>query len=206
MDCVGMVVDIGTRFNQGQRGSSLGSSRTLLFPQPREGFLTAVQQPPLSLFIPVSLISSNTEETLRAMEFWSLHSSLYPSVTIQQRHLLEEAVRWTVQGCYDHAQDIFRSQALRSSTLPIVGIEQAILFERMGLEVQRWELLERFPKPLNRTTPNTGADEWDLLDIFRVNCTLMLQGRLRRAVNVAAEVATRLVKKSLASYSDIEGE
>lgn len=138
------------------------------------------------------------------MSYWGNHSSLYRTIPPDGVKDLEAAIRFRVRGDYKDAQISFTQLGESVSKLPVTLIEHSILYERMGLEQERLRILnvvEGWPEEGSR---EPGADEWDLLNLLRVNAEWFANGKLKPAPSEACHVAARLKQKKENDFSDLE--
>ena len=138
------------------------------------------------------------------MSYWGNHTSLYSTLPAEEVQGLEKAIRFQVRGEYAESLKSFALLNESISWLPVVLIERAILFERMGLVQEQLKLLNAVVYPSAISRPKAGTDEWDLLGQLRAQADLYANGTLESALWVACIVATRLKQKECIHFSDLE--
>ena len=138
------------------------------------------------------------------MSYWGNHSSLYATVQPQGVQELEVIIRFQVRGDYAGALKSFELLDESVSKLPVAHIENAMLYERMGLEQERLKVLNSVEVQSKEPRREPGADEWDLLNLLRANADLCANGKLESALSVACIVAAQVNQKSNDKFSDLE--
>ncbi|KAL2043748.1 hypothetical protein N7G274_003267 [Stereocaulon virgatum] len=138
------------------------------------------------------------------MSSWGNHSSLYATLPLQRVQELEVAIRFQVRGEYAEALESFALLQELVSKLPVARIENAILLERMGLEQDRLKLLNTVGSKSKKLRRDSGADEWDLLNLLRANADLSANGNLKSALTEACLVAAQVKLKDIDDFSDLE--
>jgi hypothetical protein len=74
----------------------------------------------------------------------------------------------------------------------------------MGLEQDRLKLLNTVEFKSRELRRDSGADEWDLLNLLRANADLYANGKLKSALTEACLVAAQVKSKSIDDFSDLE--
>ncbi len=109
---------------------------------------------------------------------WSTLTSLHHTLQPDDVPILEEAVCAQLRGEYVKAKTIIEDRLSSSLSLPVVAIAMADVYDGMGLERQRLEVLKRALSDKKFCSRRTQGNEWLLLRIIRALAEILCDGGL----------------------------
>lgn len=137
------------------------------------------------------------------MAYWGSFSSCYQDLEPEQVEALERAIRFYVLGQYNESEAVFSEPSLQAKHL-LIAIERSNLYERIGLERQRSDILSHAVN-LASYEPDTPSELlYDLACLLRSNAEFFAYGLARSGARMASIVATKLESRDTADMSDIE--
>ena len=137
---------------------------------------------------------------------WGYLPSAYSELSSEQIFHLERAIRLQLLGLYHDAErafEVFDSAELNSTSL-IIPIERATLYERIGLERQRADILASAVDTSPSSPAIEGANLHDLACTLRTNAEFYAYGHVKSGLLQARDLVRRLAFKNIASYNDVE--
>ena len=135
--------------------------------------------------------------------YWGTLTSLYDSLSAQQTIDLEKAIECRYRGLYKQAESIYSDLLPPSRSIPVVAIERATLYERMGYETKRAEILR---EALETVTDNDDALTHSvrcLLRILLASSDLYVLGQLKASLEEARILRAWLILEDPLNYSDV---
>lgn len=137
------------------------------------------------------------------MAFWGSFPSCYDTLTDEHVVALEGAVRLQVLGQYREAELAFKDLCLQADTL-LIAVERAILYEQIGLERKKAEILDLAINSGLAEQKYNGTALWDLAKLFRINAGYYAYGIAKPGLRESAAIARRLVGRDIAQITDVE--
>jgi hypothetical protein len=147
-----------------------------------------------------------SETVPQSSSYWGYLSSAYVDLSSEQIFHLERAIRFQLLGLYRDAErafEVFEDAELRSTSI-IVPIERATLYERIGLERKRADILASAVDTSKSSPATEGANLYDLACILRTNAEYFAYGYVKQGLVQARDLVRRLASRDVGKYNDIE--
>ena len=138
-----------------------------------------------------------------AVNYWSVHSSLYGSIDSRIIESLEEAVEARFSGHLDASLRIFEERLSLDNSVPVITLEKVSLLQWMGQERQSVELCEKVLEELEHSGI-TESSLWHLLSMTIGLTEVFSLGKLSNALGRARQFRKFLLHIPVGSYKSIE--
>ena len=132
------------------------------------------------------------------------YSDLYPTLSASEIQSLEKAIQARRLGRLQESQRIFEVELPPPHVLPILALEKASLFSRLGLERNRFAVLDDTLRPQSQWRTRPSGREEELLNIVCAEASFLAFGDTRRALKYARHVRDHWTSLAIDEWNDVE--
>ena len=136
-------------------------------------------------------------------EQWGSLTSLYNSLTSRQVFFLERSIQYRYAAQFDVARVMFQHLLPPSSSLPILALERATLYEMEGFDGLAATCLQEAMTALPGLGLEISLPVSRLIQIRFATAELSAHGKLRQALAAARELRPWLELQLLENYTDV---
>lgn len=137
------------------------------------------------------------------MAYWGSFTSCYEDLEQDQITALERAIRLQVLGQFIDADAAFQDPCLQNDHL-LFAVERATLYERIGLERKRADILALAVDTASFKPDSHAAALYDLACVLRSNAEFFAYGLAKSGIRTTLAIGRRLALKSTVDLSDVE--
>ena len=136
--------------------------------------------------------------------YWGDYGDLYPTLSASESQSLEKAILARRLGRLQESQRIFEAKLPPPHLLPILALEKANLFSRLGLESSRYSVLDNTLRSQSQWRTRLSGREEELLSITCAEARLLAFGDTRRALRHARRVRDEWTDLAIDGWTDVE--
>jgi len=151
----------------------------------------------------VSAFSLTVSPSFFQMAYWGSFTSCYEELEQDQITALERAIRFQVLGQFIDAEAAFQDPCLQNDHL-LITVERATLYERIGLERKRADVLALAVDTASNKPASHGSTLYDLACVLRSNAEFFAYRLAKSGVRTTLAIGRQVALKSTGDLSDIE--
>lgn len=136
--------------------------------------------------------------------FWGDYSDLYHTLSSSESQSLENAILARKLGRLQESQRIFEVELPPPHVLPVLALEKANLYSRLGLEGCRYSVLDGALKSRSQWRENPSGREEELLSITCAEAKFLAFGATRRALQEARRSRDEWAYVAIDRWTDVE--
>lgn len=141
-------------------------------------------------------------EMIHSGTYWGTLTSLYEGLQKDEVGKLENVVQCRIFGHYEEAESIF-TECLRVRWVPIVAVERATTYDRMGLEHRRAETLREILDSKMTTSTDLPKSLEYLCRLNLAESECKTKGKLLPALVEARRFRDWLIQFETPFYTDV---
>ena len=136
--------------------------------------------------------------------FWGDYSDLYPTLSASEIQSLERSILARKLGRFEESERIFEAELPPPHLLPVLALEKASLFSRLGLERSRYLVLDRALRSQSQWRKKLSGREEELLSITCADARSLTFGATRRALQDARRFRDEWTGPVIDEWTDME--
>jgi len=136
--------------------------------------------------------------------FWGDYSDLYHTLSSSESQSLENAILARRLGRLQESQRIFEAELPPPHILPVLALEKANLYSRLGLERCRYSVLDVALKSRSQWRENPSGREEELLSITCAEAKFLTFGATQRALKDARRSRDEWTDFAIDGWTDVE--